>query len=174
MPHVDVLYALVPDDELDDLRRVLRRRLTEGELSTKRPPPGEYPLCDERLRDDLSAARQGARLAGVAGGAVGLLAAWLVGGDTLALFLLFAGGGVALGGLIGGVIAMQLHEVLDDDPAGTISLDDDTTAHLLEIRSERHAFWAHRVLATHPAVCLLETPSGEGEERPDRARTSSP
>jgi hypothetical protein len=164
MPTVDVLYALVPDDELAELRQVLRRRLTEDELSTRRPPPGSYPLCDERLRSDLSSARHGGTIAAVVGAAVGLLAAWLVGGDTLALFLLFAGGGAALGSLIGAVVAMQLHEILDDDPAGTISLEDAGDVHLVEVRSERHAFWAHRVLASHRGVCLLESPEAVDRE----------
>jgi hypothetical protein len=159
MPTVDVLYALVPDDELDELQRVLRRRLTSSELSTSRPPAGTYPTCDERLRDDLSAARRGATVGAVVGAVVGLLTAWMVAGDGPALFLLLAGGGAALAALIGGVTAMQLHEVLDDDPAGTVTLEADSDVHLLEVRSERHAYWAHRVLASHDRVCLLDQPT---------------
>jgi hypothetical protein len=171
MPTVDVVYALVPDDELEGLRQVLRRRLTASEISTRHPSPGDYALCDERLRDDLSAARHGARFAAIAGAALGLVAAWILGGETssLSLFLLFAGGGAALGGLIGGVTGMQRHEVLDDDPAGTIALDGDAAVHLLEIRSERHAYWAHRILAAHRNVCLLESPVAEAAQRSDRA-----
>jgi hypothetical protein len=165
MPTVDVLYALVPDDELDELRRVLRRRLSASELSSSRPPAGTYPTCDERLRDDLSAARRGAALGGVVGAVVGLLTAWLVGGDGPAIFVLLAGGGAALAALIGGVAAMQLHEVLDDDPAGTITLDDASSVHLLEVRSERHAYWAHRVLASHGRVCLLDQPTAADSNR---------
>jgi hypothetical protein len=165
VPTVDVLYALVPDDELDELQRVLRRRLTSSELSTSRPPPGAYPTCDERLRDDLSAARRGGALGAVVGAAVGLLTAWLIGGDGPAIFVLLAGGGAALAALIGGVAAMQLHEVLDDDPAGTITLDDDAAVHLLEVRSERHAYWAHRILASHDRVCVLEQPSAADMRR---------
>jgi hypothetical protein len=159
MPTVDVLYALVPDDELDELQRVLLRRLTPRELTSSRPPAGTYPTCDERLRDDLSAARRGAVLGAVVGAVVGVVVAWLVGGDGPALFLLLAGGGAALAALIGGVTAMQLHEVLDDDPAGTITVDGTSGVHLLEVRSERHAYWAHRVLASHERVCLLDEPT---------------
>lgn len=158
MPTVDVLYALVPGDGLDALQDHLRLRLTDDEMATRRLPPGTYALCDERLREDLSSARHGGWLGTLGGAAVGLLVAWLTGADTLAMFLLLAGGGAALGALIGGVSAMQRHEVLDDDPAGSVSVDGDGATHLLEIRSERHAFWAHRVLDTHPEVCLLESP----------------
>jgi hypothetical protein len=158
MPTVDVLYALVPDDELDELRHVLRRRLTEDELTTRRPPPGSYARCDERLSNDLSTARHGAAIGALAGAVVGLLTALVLGGDGLALSLLLAGGGAALGGLIGGVTTMQLHEVLDDDPADTITLTSDQPLHLLEVRSERFAIWAHRILARHPKVCFLESP----------------
>jgi hypothetical protein len=158
MPTVDVLYALVPDDEVEEVRRVLRRRLTEDELRSRRAPAGAYTRCDERLRDDLSAARHGGALGALAGAVVGLLVAWVVGGDGLAWLLLVAGGGAAIGGLIGGVATMQLHEVLDDDPVDTVTLRDDEPRHLLEIRSERHAIWAHRELARRPDVCFLESP----------------
>jgi hypothetical protein len=159
MPTVDVLYALVPDDELDGLRSVLRRRLPAEDLTIRPAAAGTYTRCDERLRQDLSAARHGGALGALVGIAVGLLTAWLVGGDTLSLFLLFAGGGAALGGLIGGVVTMQLHEVLDDDPVGSIAVDTAGRHQLLEVRSERHAIWAHRVLARHPEVCILESTS---------------
>jgi hypothetical protein len=172
VPTVDVLYALVPDDELDELRGVLRRRLTEDELVVRRPPPGSYPRCDERLRDDLSAARRGGAVGAVVGIAAGLVTAWLVGGD-LALFLLLAGGGAALAGLIGAVTATQLHEVLDDDPAATIAVDGGASVHLLEVHSERFGYWAHRILASHRRVCLLESPDAIGADgvdtRPARA-----
>jgi hypothetical protein len=158
MPTVDVLYALVPDGELEEVRRILRRRLTEDELRARPAPHGVYTRCDERLRDDLSAARHGGGLGALAGVIVGLLVAWFVGGDGLAWPLLLAGGGAALGGLIGGVATMQLHEVLDDDPVGTVTASSDGPRHLLEIRSERHAMWAHRFLARRPDVCLLESP----------------
>jgi hypothetical protein len=162
MPTVDVLYALVPDDELEEVRHLLRRRLTEDELRTHRAPAGAYTRCDERLRQDLSAARHGGMLGALAGAVLGLLIAWVVGGDGLAWPLLLAGGGAALGGLIGGVASMQLHEVLDDDPVGTIDLRADEPRHLLEIRSERHALWAHRALARRPEVCFLESPEAVG------------
>jgi hypothetical protein len=164
MPTVDVLYALVPDGELEEVRGVLRRRLTEDELRTHHAPAGAYTRCDERLREDLSAARHGGVLGALAGVVVGLLVAWVVGGDGLAWPLLLAGGGAALGGLIGGVATMQLHEVLDDDPVGTIALRADEPRHLLEIRSERHAMWAHRYLAHRPDVCFLESPQVVGTE----------
>jgi hypothetical protein len=163
MPTVDVLYALVPDDELDELRGVLRRRLTEDELTVRRPPPGSYPRCDERLRDDLSAARRGGGVGAMVGIAAGLVAAWLVGAD-LTLFLLLAGGGAALAGLIGAVTGTQLHEVLDDDPAATIAVDGGAPVHLLEIHSERFGYWAHRILASHRRVCLLESPDAVRED----------
>jgi hypothetical protein len=170
MPTVDVLYALVPDGELEEVRSVLRRRLTEDELRAHRAPAGAYTRCDERLRADLSAARHGGALGALAGVIVGLLVAWFVGGDGVAWPLLLAGGGAALGGLIGGVAAMQLHEVLDDDPVDTIALRADEPRHLLEIRSERHAMWAHRYLARRPDVCFLESPevvaAGPTEHRP--------
>jgi hypothetical protein len=176
MPTVDVLYALVPDDELDGLRHLLRRRLPEEDLSVRPAPAGAYTRCDERLRQDLAAARHGGAIGALVGIVVGLATAWAVGGDTLSLFLLLAGGGAALGALIGGVVTMQLHEVLDDDPVGTFTVDPDARHHLLEVHSERHAIWAHRVLARHPDVCLLEstalvTAPGAGERQ---ATTSHP
>jgi hypothetical protein len=174
MPTVDVLYALVPDDELDGLRSVLRRRLPEEDLTIRPAAVGTYTRGDERFRQELSAARHGGAMGALAGAAVGLLTAWLVGGDTLALFLLLAGGGAALGGLIGGVITMQLHEVLDDDPVGSITVDTAGRRHLLEIRSERHAIWAHRVLARHPDVCILESTSvAEISDTPARLPATS-
>jgi hypothetical protein len=157
MPTVDVLYALVPDDELDGLRRLLRRRLPEEDLTVRPAQTGVYTRCDERLRQDLSAARHGGAIGALVGIVIGLATAWAVGGDTLSLFLLLAGGGAALGALIGGVVTMQLHEVLDDDPVGTVTLGPQDRHLLLEVHSERHAIWAHRVLARHPEVCLLES-----------------
>jgi hypothetical protein len=157
MPSVDLLHALVPEDELVDLRRTLRRRLTEDELRVQRASPGTYAVRDERLRDDLTAARHGGLLAALVGAVVGLAVAFATGADGGSQYLLFAGGGAALAGLIGAVVGMQRHEVLDDDPATTRTVAADDGLLLLEIRSERFGIWAHRVLLARPRVTVLDT-----------------
>jgi hypothetical protein len=157
MPTVDVLYALVPDAELDQLEHDLRRRLYDDELRSRPAEPGRYACSDERLRQDTRSARHGALPGMVIGALIGLGVAWLTDASSAAIYVLLAAGGAALGGLIGAVAGMQLHEVLDDDPASTITVEPGSGVHLLEVRSERSAFWAHRVLDGHPEVCLLES-----------------
>jgi hypothetical protein len=155
MPSVDLLHALVPEDELADLRHTLRRRLTEDELRVQRASPGTYAVRDERLHDDLTAARHGGLLAALVGVVIGLAVAFATGADG-SQYLLFAGGGAALAGLIGAVVGMQRHEVLDDDPATTRTVAADEALLLLELRSERFGIWAHRVLLARPRVTVLD------------------
>jgi hypothetical protein len=171
VPSVDLLHALVPEDELADLHRTLRRRLTEDELRTTLASPGTYAVRDERLRDDLTAARHGGVLAAVLGVVVGLAIAFATDATSVAQYLLFAGGGAALAGLIGAVVGMQRHEVLDDDPAATRTVTVADGLQLLEIRSERFGIWAHRVLLARPGVTVLDSAELVVDETPRRLRS---
>jgi hypothetical protein len=146
------LEALVSAGRADDCRAALLAHLDSDEVRTTPAPPGRYTVRDDRLFDDATAARHGAvraaALGVVAGGFVAIITAG-TGGVPWPLFV--AGGGV-FAGLVGAVVGLQRHEVLDDDPVSSVQVGPDEGWWLAIVDSHHRATSAHRILVRHGAV----------------------
>lgn len=149
MDTITDLYALVPTHRRPDCETALRRGLPTDDVTVRPAPPGEYVLRDDRLYDEVSAAKRGAGLGALAGMALAIGAA-VAGLLTAGPWIMYVLAAAAFGGGVGAVIGMQLHEELDDDPVGRIEVGEGEWC-LVTIHSGHWGVRAHRLLARRGA-----------------------
>lgn len=152
MDTITDLHALVPADHGADCEAALRHGLPANEVRIRPAPPGDYVLRDDRLYDDTAAAKRGGRL-GALVGAVLAGAAAFAGLLTAGPWVMYVLAAAVLGGGVGAVIGMQMHEVFDDDPVGRMTVRDGEWL-LVTVHSAHWGARAHRLLACREAKLI--------------------
>lgn len=158
MATVDVLHALLPEDEEGAAIRDLELHgLYATEIAVQRPAPGRYELADETLHRDVLGTRRGALVGAVVGFALGIVVGLAfpgVGDEGFDRLLMSAVAVAGFGALVGAMIGLQGGDVPDDDPVRWRELSSDDPVCCLTVRCEHRRNVAHRILERHGADFL--------------------
>lgn len=155
---VTVVYGLVPQDQVEHLRRALAvAGVSDDDLEVRPAAPGRYELHDESLHQDAAGARHGLLAGTLIGALLGLAIGLLVPQITGMLAIVTTASAMAgFGAIVGAMTGLQRADSNDADPVSYREVTADAPFALVAVHDEHWHYRAHRIMEQHGAVFVEE------------------